>query len=87
MIRLNIHEAKTHLSKYLNKVAKGETLVLCKRNVPVAEVRAIPHAGGKRRPFGAGRGEFVLHDSFFDPLPADLLDLFEGQGKEGGAKT
>ncbi len=81
MIRLNVHEAKTHLSKYLNRVAKGETLLLCKRNVPVAEVRAIPQAPRKRRPFGAAKGEIVIHDSFFDPLPDELLDLFEGKGK------
>jgi prevent-host-death family protein len=81
MIRLNVHEAKTHLSKYLNKVAKGETLLLCKRNVPVAEVRAIPSAQRKRPVFGLGKGEIVIHDSFFDPLPDELLDLFEGKGK------
>jgi prevent-host-death family protein len=81
MIRLNVHEAKTHLSKYLNKVAKGETLLLCKRNVPVAEVRAVPSARRKRPVFGAAKGEFIIHDSFFDPLPDDLLDLFEGKGK------
>ncbi len=41
MIRVNIHEAKTHLSKYLEKVAEGETIILCKRNVPIAEIRPI----------------------------------------------
>jgi len=41
MIRLNIHEAKTHLSKYLAKLEKGETIVLCRRNQPIAEIRSI----------------------------------------------
>ena len=41
MIKLNIHEAKTHLSKYLAKLAKGETIVLCKRNTPIAEIRSL----------------------------------------------
>ena len=36
MIRLNIHEAKTHLSRYLARLAEGELILLCKRNVPVA---------------------------------------------------
>ena len=39
MIRLNIHEAKTHLSKYLAKLEKGETILLCRRNEPIAEIR------------------------------------------------
>jgi antitoxin (DNA-binding transcriptional repressor) of toxin-antitoxin stability system len=42
MIKLNIHEAKTHLSRYLSRLAKGETITLCKRNVPIAEIRPIP---------------------------------------------
>ncbi len=37
MIRLNVHQAKTHLSKCLNQLSAGETIVLCKRNTPVAE--------------------------------------------------
>jgi hypothetical protein len=39
MIRLNIHEAKTHLSRYLDRLAKGEKIMLCKRNVPITENR------------------------------------------------
>jgi antitoxin (DNA-binding transcriptional repressor) of toxin-antitoxin stability system len=44
MIRLNVHQAKTHLSKYLDRLAKGETILLCKRNTPVAEIRAVAAA-------------------------------------------
>ena len=40
MIRLNIHEAKTHLSRYLPLLEAGETIILCKRNVPIAEIKA-----------------------------------------------
>ncbi|MDH4194216.1 MAG: type II toxin-antitoxin system prevent-host-death family antitoxin, partial [Nitrospirota bacterium] len=42
MIKLNIHEAKTHLSRYLDKLKKGETIILCKHNEPVAEIRGLP---------------------------------------------
>lgn len=42
MLRVNVHEAKTHLSKYLSLLAKGETILLCKRNVPIAEIRPFP---------------------------------------------
>ena len=55
MIRLNIREVKKHLSKYLDRLAKGETILLCKRNVPVAEIRGIPPARKAKRPEGVLR--------------------------------
>ncbi|MBI5438635.1 MAG: type II toxin-antitoxin system prevent-host-death family antitoxin [Nitrosomonadales bacterium] len=42
MISLNINKAKAHLSKYLHAVESGETVVLCRRNVPIAEIRPLP---------------------------------------------
>ena len=42
MIKLNVHEAKTHLSYYLQKLKRGETILLCRRNVPIAEIRPLP---------------------------------------------
>jgi len=81
MIKLNIHEAKTHLSRYLSRLAKGETILLCKRNTPIAEIRPLPRAPGKPRPLGLGRGTVRIHPSFFKPLPDELLDLFEGKGR------
>ncbi len=79
MIRLNIHEAKTHLSKYLAKVKRGETILLCKRNVPIAEIRPIKAENHQPRPIGLDKGRLTVPKSFFDPLPDDLLDLFEGK--------
>jgi len=79
MIKLNIHEAKTHLSKYLAKLAKGETIVLCRRNTPIAEIRPLPAARNKPRPLGLGKGTVKIAPSFFEPLPDDLLDPFEGK--------
>ena len=78
MIRLNIHEAKTHLSRYLERVEKGETIVLCRRNIPVAEIRALPATGSRLRPVGLAREVFSVPASFFEPLPDDLLDSFAG---------
>ena len=78
MIRINIHEAKVNLSKYLKKIAKGEVVVLCKRNVPVAELRPITPAPEHQRPIGFMKGAFSVPPSFFEPLPGDLLDAFEG---------
>jgi antitoxin (DNA-binding transcriptional repressor) of toxin-antitoxin stability system len=79
MIRLNIHEAKTHLSRYLKRLAKGEHIVLCRRNVPIAEIRPLPAGDTKPRPIGLAREHFTVPASFFEPLPNDLLEGFEGR--------
>lgn len=77
MIRLNMHEAKTHLSRYVANLQEGETILLCRRNEPVAEIRALPAARRKRRPFGLARGQFTVPDAFFDPLPEEVVASFE----------
>jgi antitoxin (DNA-binding transcriptional repressor) of toxin-antitoxin stability system len=79
MIRLNIHEAKTHLSEYLDRLETGETIVLCKRNTPVAEIRALPRARKTKRPIGLAKGRFQISKKFFNPLPDEILDAFEGK--------
>ena len=79
MIRLNVHDAKTHLSKYLVKLEKGETILLCRRNQPIAEIRPLPTKRKKPRPMGLDRGKIVIPPSFFDPLPDELLAYFNGE--------
>ena len=77
MLKVNIAEAKAHLSRYLESVERGETVVLCRRNVPVAEIRALPRPPLQERPVGIDRGMRVP-DSFFEPLPDDILRAFGG---------
>jgi len=79
MIRLNIHEAKTHLSRYLKRLEQGETILLCKRNVPIAEIRPLAEQRKRPRPVGLAEGDFKVPPEFFDPLPEDLLAVFEGK--------
>ena len=79
MIKLNIHEAKTHLSRYLELVVKGETILLCKRNVPVAEIRPVPIKPKSKRPIGLAKGKFEVPPAFFEPLPDDVLNSFYGE--------
>lgn len=81
MIKLNVHQAKTELSRYLKRVERGETVTLCRRNVPIAEIRPLPRPPLRRRPIGLAKGEFKVEAAFFEPLPADLLDAFEGRGR------
>lgn len=79
MISINIHEAKTQLSKYLAKLRPGESLLICKRNVPIAELRALPRQDRKPRPIGLAKSEFSVPKSFFDSLPESVVNEFEGR--------
>jgi len=79
MIKLNIHEAKTHLSRYLDYLARGETILLCKRNEPIAEIRPLPRPVKKPRPIGLAKDQFKVPAEFFEPLPEEDLDAFEGK--------
>ena len=79
MIRINIHEAKVQLSKYLRKLRPGDSIILCKRNVPIAEIRLIEQPRHKKRPIGLAKGQFTIPPSFFEPIPGDLLDAFSGK--------
>ncbi len=78
MIRINIAEAKAHFSRYIESVERGETVTVCRRNVPVAEIRPLPQVLRNRRPVGIDRG-MKVPASFFEPLPEDLLAAFEGR--------
>lgn len=75
MTKINIAEAKASLSRYLKRVEAGETILLCRRNVPIAEIRPLPAARTRLRPIGVDRGMNVP-ESFFEPLPDELLRAF-----------
>ena len=75
MISVNVHQAKTQLSRYLDLVNKGEKVVLCKRNVPIAEIRKL-RAPKPKRAIGLCKTKFELPESFFEPLPEAILSRF-----------
>lgn len=79
MKRVNIHEAKAHLSRFLDEVEQGEIVVVCRRNVPIAELRALRSRPDGPRPVGRGKGRFQVPEEFFEPLPDDLVAAFSGQ--------
>jgi antitoxin (DNA-binding transcriptional repressor) of toxin-antitoxin stability system len=79
MIRLNIHEAKTHLSRYLAKLRRGETILLCKRNIPIAEIRPLPPQRKAKRPIGLAKGKLRVPPDFFKLLPPELINAFHGE--------
>ncbi|MGA3202415.1 MAG: type II toxin-antitoxin system Phd/YefM family antitoxin [Bryobacteraceae bacterium] len=77
--RVNIHDAKTNLSRYLAELTPGEALVLCKRNQPVAELRLLRKKPVREPRIGVAKGQFVVPDSFFEPLPEEILKAFRGK--------
>jgi prevent-host-death family protein len=74
-MEVNVHEAKTHLSKLLERVALGEEVIIAKAGKPVAKLVAIPEKRARFK-LGSARGEFVVPDDFNDPLPKEIEDLF-----------
>ncbi len=79
MESVNIHQAKTNLSKLIERVESGEKIVIARSGKPVAML--VPIAAERRlRRLGLCAGQVKLaHD--FDDLPADIRDAFEGGGR------
>ena len=82
MQQLNINAVKTHLSGILAQVEKGETIVICKRNKPIAEIRPIRQQPKNKRPLGLLQKkypDFKVPDDINEPLPDDILAYFTGE--------
>ena len=78
-MEVNIHEAKTHLSRLLERVEQGEEITIMRANVPVAKLTAISQAAAKRE-LGWARGEFTVSEDFDDPLPPEIQEAFYPAG-------
>lgn len=74
---VNVHQAKTHLSKLLERVRLGEEIIVAKAGKPVARLVPVA-AGAARRVPGSAKGRIVIEDDFDAPLPDGLRDAFEG---------
>jgi prevent-host-death family protein len=79
MTTVNIHAAKTHLSRLVEQAAAGEEIIIAKAGKPMAKL--VPLTGGQKQPrkLGTLAGKATIREDFDDPLPDDLLDLFEGR--------
>jgi prevent-host-death family protein len=79
MIMVNIYEAKTKLSEYLEAALKGERVVICKHNQPVAELRPVEQVRSASRDLTPMYpGETFVTAAFFDPLPDHEIAAWEG---------
>ena len=74
-MEVNTHEAKTHFSSLLRRVAAGEEIVISEAGEPVAKI--VPIRRCPRRRFGIDRGVFQVPEDFDAPLPDGVLDSFE----------
>lgn len=68
MTSVNIQEAKTHLSRYAKRVKAGETIILCERNRPIAEIRPIVEPNNKVH-LGLYKGQIQISEDFNEALP------------------
>ena len=73
---VSVHEAKTHLSRLLQRIAAGEDVIITRSGQPVARLVPIEETPPV---FGVDEGRFVVPDDFDDPLDEELVRAFEGR--------
>lgn len=81
MIKLNLNEVKTQFSKYIDLVEGGETVVVCKRNIPIAEIRRIEKPKKKTPELGWAEGASEV-PADFNELPDDELIKWKGDDND-----
>ncbi|MGI8410705.1 MAG: type II toxin-antitoxin system Phd/YefM family antitoxin [Pyrinomonadaceae bacterium] len=79
MTQVNVHEAKTNLSKLIDKAEKGEEVIIAKNGIP--KVRLVPIKPECKHWFGMDEGKGWIADDF-DELPPDILAAFYGEDEE-----
>lgn len=73
---VNVHEAKTHLSRLLDRVSQGEEIVIARAGKPVARLVPVSERPERREP-GSASGRVVVGEDFDAPLPEEVLEAFE----------
>ncbi len=80
MLTVNIHEAKTQFSRFVDQAEAGEEIVIARSGKPVARLVALESTAGKPRKMGLGKGIFTFPENFDYQNAGDILTMFE-QGK------
>jgi prevent-host-death family protein len=75
---VNIHAAKTHLSRLVEEAAAGKDIIIAKAGTPVAKLGPLVPTGRKKRRLGLLSGRITVPADFDAPLPDQVLDAFEG---------
>lgn len=76
MTTVNVHQAKTQLSRLLAQVENGEEVVIARNGKPVARLVCVEKRGKPR--FGSWKDRIAVDDSFLEPLPEEELAAWEG---------
>ena len=76
-VEVNVHEAKTHLSKLLDQALAGEEVVIMRAGRPLVRLTPLEQAP-QRGKIGSAKGDFVVPEDFDAPLPEEILREFEG---------
>ncbi|MFN5514243.1 MAG: type II toxin-antitoxin system Phd/YefM family antitoxin [Cyanobacteriota bacterium] len=74
---LDLNEIPDKLPEILKLIQEGNSLILTQADQPIAEIKPITTKTKKRRPIGLCQGEFIVPDNFNDPLPEDIIKLFD----------
>jgi antitoxin (DNA-binding transcriptional repressor) of toxin-antitoxin stability system len=76
MTQIDVAQLESNPGEYLAQVVQGETIVICKDQRPIAEIRPVMPPLQGPRPLGLGAGSAVIHPTFYDPLPDEVIDSF-----------
>jgi len=77
-MKVNIHQAKTQLSKLLRRTMAGEEIIIARAGVPIARLVSVER-GAAPRPLDLDRGVFDVPEDFDAPLPPEIIAAFEGK--------
>jgi prevent-host-death family protein len=77
MTTVNMHEAKSQLSKLVKRANQGEDVIIACNGKPAARLVPIESSPKKLRPIGLHAGLGRVHDNFDDPMPDDFMNAFE----------
>lgn len=75
-MEVNVHQAKTHLSRLLRRMEAGEDVVISRAGKPLARLTPLHRPRGKRK-LGSAKGLIEVADDFNNPLPREVLESFE----------
>ncbi len=79
MQQVNSEEMRQNFAVYLQRVRDGETLIVSEDGKPIAEIKPVRASEAAVRPYGLCREEFRVTNDFDAPLPAEIIDAFEGE--------
>ncbi len=82
-MEVNVHQAKTHLSRLLRRITEGEEVIIARAGVPIARLVSIEPTKAPR-PLDLDKGVFEVPEDFDNPLPPDLLAAFEADNLSMG---